>query len=101
VINTPNSFSIDSRKSKDKIEGFSNNAFNFMAYNVMDNGIRFQGYEGEERHCCKGTNYVLKGDKTKESKYEGLEDNQPDIEVERTSLKAIWSKCIKKWRIRE
>lgn len=60
VLNIPNNFSIDARTSKDQHEGFTNNANNFMAQNVVDNRVRFQGYEGENRHVVKGTNYILR-----------------------------------------
>lgn len=82
VTNIPNSYCIDSRASKDQKEGFSNNANNFMAQNVMDGCVRFQGYDGENRHVVKGANYVIKGEKAIENKTENLEVNVEDVEVQ-------------------
>ena len=85
VLNTPNSFAIDSRCVKDLQEGCMNNANNFMAYNIVGNGIRFQGYSGENRHCYKGANYVLKQDDQnlgKEMDYDGLELIEEDVVVD-------------------
>lgn len=101
ILNAPNCYSIDSRSSKDQHEGFTNNANNFMAYNVVDGPVRFQGYGDEERHCVKGANYVVKGGKVDGNKFENLEKNLPDIEIDKPSIKTIRSKYIKNWRIRE
>ena len=84
VLNTPNSYSIDARKVQDQHEGFNNNANNYIAYNLVDNGIRFEGYDGEKRHCIKGVNYIMmhKGQsQNKEMKYENLEVNIKDSTV--------------------
>lgn len=83
VLNTPNCYSIDARRSKDQHEGFTNNANNFMAYNVVDGCVRFQGYGDEERHCVKGANYVIEGDTTVENKFENLETSIEDVAVQR------------------
>lgn len=81
VTNIQNSYCIDSRYGKDQREGFKNNANNFMAQNVVDGRVRFQGYSGENRHVVKGANYVVKGEKTIENKTENLEVNIEDVEV--------------------
>lgn len=81
VVNIPNSYCIDSRYGKDQRDGFTNNANNFMAQNVVDGRVRFQGYNGENRHVVKGANYVVKGEKTIENKTENLEVNIEDVEV--------------------
>ena len=81
VTNIQNSYCIDSRYGKDQREGFTNNANNFMAQNVVDGRVRFQGYSGEIRHVVKGANYVVKGEKTIENKTENLEVNVEDVEV--------------------
>lgn len=86
VLNTPNSYCIDSRVSKDQKEGFANNANNFMAENVIDGRVRFQGHADEQRHVVKGTNYVLKQDEGKtaiQNKFENLEVMEEDVEVQR------------------
>lgn len=81
IVKIPNSYCIDSRYGKDQRDGFTNNANNFMAQNVVDGRVRFQGYNGENRHVVKGANYVVKGEKTIENKTENLEVNLEDVEV--------------------
>ncbi len=83
IINTPNGYSIDSRMVKDQRSEFSNNANNLVAYNVVDNGIRFIGYEGENRHCLKGVNFLAKTSSggTKKYVYENLEIRDDDIQL--------------------
>lgn len=83
VVNTPNCYCIDSRVGKDQKEGFANNANNFMAQNVVDGRVRFQGYQGENRHVVKGANYVIKGEKPLENKLENLEVNVEDVKVQK------------------
>lgn len=90
VLNTPNSYSIDLRYVKDQHDGFTNNANNFMAYNIVDNGIRFIGYDGVERHCLKGENYVVMKKRKQQivaCRYEGLEVNEEDKELDEKLLK--------------
>lgn len=82
VVRIPNSYCIDSRASKDQKAGFTNNANNFMAQNIVDGRVRFQGYCEEERHCVKGANYVVKSDRAIENKIENLEVNVEDVEVQ-------------------
>lgn len=100
MINIPNSFCIDSRKGKDQHEGFRNNANNFIALNVVDGHVRFQGYGSEERHCVKGANFVVRGEMVLENKCEDLEKEQPDIVIEKPNLKTIRSKYIRNFKIR-
>ena len=86
VVNTPNCYCIDSRVGKDQKEGFTNNANNFMAENVVDGRVRFQGHADVQRHVVKGTNYVLKQDEGKtaiQNKFENLEVMEEDAEVQR------------------
>ena len=81
ILNTPDGYSISSRRVKDIKESFKNNENNFMAYNVIDGQVIFSGYGTEERHCQKGKNYVLlhDGQKLKEEmRYEALELNEKD-----------------------
>lgn len=82
VTNIPNSYCIDSRASKDQKEGFSNNANNFMARNVVDGRVRLQGHEGVQRHVVKGSNYIVKSEKPIENKLENLEVMEEDVEVQ-------------------
>lgn len=100
VLNTPNSYSIDSRRSEDLHEWFTNNANNFIANNVVDGAVRFQGYGDEERRCVKGANYVIRGENTLINKFDNLEENRQDIEIEKPSLKMVRSKYIKNFKIR-
>lgn len=81
VMNTPNCYSIDSRMSEDQKEGFRNNENNFMAQNIVDNRVRFQGHANIQRHVLKGGNYVIRksGDTPLENKYENLEHIEEDI----------------------
>lgn len=98
VLNTPNGNSIDSRKVKDQHEEFTNNANNFMAYNIVDNSICFMGYGEEERHCLKGKNYILQqGEKSpkKNMKYLGLEMNDDDIIVSKSWVKRRIKRLVK------
>lgn len=101
ILNIPNSYCIDSRKSNDQHKGLTNNANNFMAHNVMDGRMRFQGYGEEERHCVKGANYFVKGDNVIENQYDGLEVSQKDVVI--TRLQEIkdskLSKMIKGFKI--
>lgn len=99
VLNIPNSYSIDLRYVKDQRDGFTNNANNFMAYNIVDNGIRFMGYYGEERHCLKGENYVVQKKRKQQiiaSRYECLEVNKEDIIIDEKLVKSgLLRKTIK------
>ena len=81
VLNTPNCYSIDSRMGKDQKAGFRNNENNFMAQNVVDNRVRFQGHADVQRHVVKGINYVLlKPDNIPlENSYENLELKEEDV----------------------
>ena len=101
VLNVPDGCCITSRKVKDMKSAIKNNANNFMAGNVVDGAVVFAGYGAEERHCVKGANYVVKGKKIDGNKFENLEENQPDIEIEKPTIKTIRSKYIKNWKIRE
>ena len=83
VLNTPNCYSIDSRSVNDPENKYNCNSNNFMAYNIVDNKVRFMGYSGEERHCVKGYNFVLLDDTGKQlnNKYDYLEFNVEDIPI--------------------
>ncbi len=83
ILNVPNSYCIDSPQAKDQKEGFKNNANNIIAQNVVDGRVRFQGYEGENRHAIKGANYVLSkdGNLPQESKFENLEWSEGDLAI--------------------
>ncbi|MBR1543173.1 MAG: hypothetical protein IJ628_11260 [Bacteroidaceae bacterium] len=83
VLNTPNSYSIDSRRAKDQKAGLRNNNRNFMAYNVVDNGVRFMGYSLEERHCRKGSNLVLSNNKDKNvsNQFDKIERMDEDLMI--------------------
>ena len=83
ILNTPNGHSIDSRKAKDQRKGFTNNSNNFMASNVVDGSVRFQGYGDENRHCRKGANFVLIGHENTslQNKFDNLEMLEEDIYI--------------------
>ncbi len=101
VVNTPNSYCIDSRVSKDQKEGFANNANNFMAENVIDGRVRFQGHADVQRHVVKGSNYVLKQDDGKtaiQNKFENLEVMEEDVEVQQVE-EAQKLKAFKKFKL--
>lgn len=101
VLNVPDGCCITSRAVKDLKPTFKNNANNFMAGNVVDGVVVFAGYGAEERNCVKGANYVVKGGDIAGNRFENLKENQPDVEIERPSIKTIRSKYIKNWRIKE
>ena len=98
VLNTPNCYSIDSRMGKDQKEGFTNNANNFMAHNVVDNGVRFQGHSDIQHHVVKGSNIVVKrNEDVIKDKYENLEHMEEDIfEVDMNSktVRKRIRKCV-------
>lgn len=81
ILNTPNSYSIDSRFCIDQHDGISNNTNNLIAYNIVENGILFKGYFMEDRICLKGTNYLLHKKEVEylESDYSCLSTNDEDI----------------------
>lgn len=83
VTNIPNSYCIDSRYCKDQHDGFTNNGNNFMAENIVDGSVRFMGYSCEQRHCRKGSNYVIRedGEKALENKFENLEVMDEDAVI--------------------
>ena len=99
VLNTPNSYSIDSRMSKDQKNGLANNANNFMANNVVGNGVRFQRRSDIQRHVVKGSNIVVKSNEEKtiriEDEFDGLEYMKEDIVKSDANSKTI-RKGIKK-----
>ena len=82
VLNIPNSYCLDSRRSKDQHDGLTNNANNFMSYNVVDGRVRFQGYGDEERHCVKGANFVIKDKKYVENIIDNMDIYIEDVEVQ-------------------
>lgn len=76
VLNTPNCYSIDSRMAKDKGDDFMNNANNFMANNVVDNRVRFQGHSDVQRHVMKGANMIVR-----EADYQPLNNKYDNLEL--------------------
>lgn len=91
LLNIPNCYSIDSRKVKDSHKEYLCNANNLIAYNIVDNGIRYQGNEGENRHCKKGMNFVLRLERQelkKQMVFERLEMNEEDSIVSQKWVKA-------------
>ncbi len=84
ILNIPNSYCIDSRFCKDQRLGIKNNSNNFMAYNLVDNKVRFMGYNDEERHCKKGSNLLLKEKRSVDldDKFENLYEMARDITLE-------------------
>jgi hypothetical protein len=101
ILNTPNGYSIDSRKVKDQHEGFTNNANNVMAYNIVDNSICFMGYGDEERHCLKGGNYILQYDNQnikKQMMYVDLEKSEEDVIVSKKWVKRRINRLLKQVR---
>lgn len=92
VLNTPNCYSIDSRMAKDKGDGFTNNANNFMANNVVDNRVRFQGHSDVQRHVVKGANMIVR-----EADYQPLNNKYDNLELMEEDIVIIYNdKTIKK-----
>lgn len=91
ILNTPNCYSIDSRMAKDKREGFTNNANNFMANNVVDNGVRFQGHADVQRHVVKGANLVVKSGSKDAIKdiFDNLEHIEEDMVITNAKSRII------------
>ena len=81
ILNIVHGQNVSARKVKDQKDDFLNNANNLLAYNVVDGPVTFMGYGTEQRHCVKGPNYVVKGEKTIENKLDGLEVNEVDEEI--------------------
>ena len=81
ILNTPNSYSIDSRYVADQQAGFANNSNNLIAYNVVENAILFKGSWDGGRNSIKGTNYILhkKGVKYLRADYKSLTQNEDDV----------------------
>lgn len=82
VLNIPNSYCIDLRCLKDHTDNLNNNSNNYLAENVVDGRIRFQGYENENRHAKKGKNYILlreNGISEVENEYDNLEVMEDDV----------------------
>lgn len=89
VLNTPSGCSILSHKVSDHKKEYRNNENNFMANNIVDGSIIFEGYDTENRHCVKGTNIRL-SNKVKQqysNRLQNLEISQKDIEVGNWSYK--------------
>lgn len=99
VLNVSNSYCIDSRMSKDQHYGFTNNANNLIAHNVVDGSVRFQGYGDKERHSIKGANYVVNGSKTEENEFNNLSVNLQDIEIQRGHVEKL-SKKLKNYKLK-
>lgn len=91
ILKTPNCYSIDSRMAKDKREGFTNNANNFMANNVVDNGVRFQGHADVQRHVVKGANLVVKSGSKDAIKdiFDNLEHIEEDMVITNAKSRII------------
>ena len=121
ILNTPNSYCIDSRFVPDIVkDGFLNNQNNIITYNLVDGGIKLEGREDGNGFCKKGVNYILySNEKDKNlSKYTNMEMEEEDcsvdcvidsfgyIKIDKTSLKKMrempyWhdvSKLIKKYK---
>lgn len=81
IINTPDGYSIHSRRVKDQKKGFRNNANNFIANNIIDGAVVIDGYGTEERHTSKGSNIVLKGNTLNKDRFENLEMYEDDVLV--------------------
>jgi len=81
IINTPNSYCIASRQVKDQRSDYQNNSYNLMAYNIIDGAVCFMGYGLEERHCRKGSNFILDNGQNKviRNRISNLEIEAPDI----------------------
>ena len=79
VLNTPDGYSIDSRYVKDQRYGLKNNSNNFIAFNVVDNKVRFMGCETERRHCVKGANFIISEEPITKNKFSCLDLQVDDI----------------------
>jgi len=81
VLNTPDGYSIDSRYVKDQRYGLKNNSNNFIAFNVVDNKVRFMGCETERRHCVKGANFIISEEPITKNKFSCLDLQVEDIKT--------------------
>ena len=83
ILNTPNGCSILSHKVTDQKASWKNNMYNFIANNIVDGSIIFEGYGLEERHCVKGVNLRLNNEIRQQysNRLNGLEFALDDIEV--------------------
>jgi len=79
ILNIANSYCIDSRFVKDQDSSFHNNSNNFLGNNIVNSPIRFQGYQSENRHCVKTTNYCFYKNEKQNNKYKDLEIEESDI----------------------
>ena len=85
ILNTPNCYSIDSRRVNDMNENDSlNNTSNTIMYNIVDNYIRFAGRQDPNNNCSKGANvfFSKKGTVLPACQYGLLEWNDDDISLE-------------------
>ena len=98
ILNIPNGYSISSRYVKDDInENYSNNSNNIISYNIIDNGIRFEGYKTEDRNCIKGVNLLLENKDSfiLKSRYDYLSICNDDISICRNKRRIV--SAVKKW----
>lgn len=97
VLNTPTSYSIDSRSVQASDTGFRTNENNFMAENVVDNGVRFMGNEVEDRHCRKGKNFVIVRDGVSRAvtQYAWLEQIEDDVVITDGSYEEVVQRFFK------
>lgn len=100
ILNTPNSYCIDLRRVKDHKASLKNNSNSIMANNLVDGAVRFQGYEGEDRHVLKGQNTVIReeGKEAIENVFDNLEslDDLVISDHKNRYVKKQIKKCLKK-----
>lgn len=83
IINTPNCYSIDSRRVNRGEQDSLNNTGNVVMYNIVDNRIRFVGKDDRHNRCFKGNNILFykAGTNQPKSQYESIEWREDDVAV--------------------
>lgn len=90
-MNIPNCYNISSRRVRDLKEGVLCNSNNYMAKNVVDGSVCFQGHADAQRHVVKGVNILLirQGDMPITNKYDNLEFSEEDLVIKDTNSTLI------------
>lgn len=80
ILNTPNCYSIDSRRVNRGEQDSLNNTGNVVMYNIVDNRIRFVGKDNRHNGCFKGNNIILykAGTSQPKTQYESIECMKDD-----------------------
>lgn len=85
ILNTPNSYGIDSRKVKGNKADIMYNVNNFMSYNVVEGCFRFEGGTDNSKPCQKGVFIILSQNElgNKRSVHNGVEILGEDIYLQK------------------